>query len=460
MTNKAQTTAVNDASVQTFAAKLRGPLLRPGTTGYDEARGVWNLMIDRRPALIARCRGAADVIAAVNFARDTGLIVSVRGGGHNVAGNAVCDGGLMIDLSLMKSVRVDVEARAARAEPGVTWLDFDTETQAFGLATTGGVVSTTGIAGLTLGGGLGWLQGSYGLACDNLISADVVTADGRLVTASARENEDLFWGLRGGGGNFGVVTSFEYRLHPVGPLYGGLLAYPLERARIVFETWEKTTRNIPDQLTTQFGLLTAPDGRKVSAVFVCFNGPKSDAERALRPLAELGEPLVNGLSVMTYADMQNVFTAGVAPRRRSYWKSHFVERVEGETIDLLMKAYQAAPAGPGGIVFEHMSGEVRRIAPGATAFPHRSARFNLLIIGLWNDPADDDARTRWVRDAWASTKPFSSGSVYVNYLDATADEGVERVKAAYGEETYARLVRLKRKYDPKNLFRLNQNIAP
>jgi FAD/FMN-containing dehydrogenase len=451
---------LNDATITNFARSLRGSLLRPGATDYDKARRVWNAMIDRRPALIARCLGTADVIAAVNFARESGLLLAVRGGGHNVAGNAVCDGGLMIDLSAMKSVRIDPEARTARAEPGVTWSDFDHEAQAFGLATTGGVVATTGIAGLTLGGGLGWLQGTYGLTCDNLLSADLVTADGLRLTASANENEDLFWGLRGGGGNFGVVTSFEYRLHPVSSLYAGLLAYPLERAREVFDVWEKLTRDIPDALTTQFGLVTAPDGTKVCAIFVCFNGAKSVAEQTLQPLAHLGAPLVDGLAVMSYGDVQNIFTPGFPEGHQSYWKSHFVEHLQGGAIDILMTAYKAAPAPSGGIVIEQLSGHARRVDPGATAFSHRHARFNLLIVGFWDDPAQNDARKRWVRDAWQATKKFSSGSVYVNYLDDVADEGVERIRAAYGRETYERLVRLKRKYDPQNLFRLNQNVLP
>jgi FAD/FMN-containing dehydrogenase len=450
---------VNHHAEALLAKSLRGRLLSRNSPGYDQARSVWNAMIDRRPALIAQTLGAADVAAAVAYARESGLMLSVRGGGHNVSGNAVVDGGVMIDLSPMRWVRVDPKRKTVQVGPGATWSDVDAETEAFGLATTGGVVATTGVAGLTLGGGLGWLQGKYGLACDNLIAADLVTANGRFVKASAEENADLFWGLRGGGGNFGVVTALEFRAHAVSEFYGGFVAHPLERAREAFTFWSAFADDAPDALTTQFGLATAPDGAKICKIFICFNGPRNDAERVLRPLREFGPPVLDDLRPMRYRDVQNIFTPGFPNGRRSYWKSHFVERLEADAIDILADGYAASPAPSGGIVIEYLGGEAARIAPEATAFAHRRARFNLLIAAIWDDPAQDETRKTWTRGLWEVTRRYSSGSSYVNYLDAD-DAGAARVKDAYSAEAYAKLVALKRKYDPQNLFRMNQNIAP
>jgi hypothetical protein len=297
---------LNAETVEQVRTKLRGGHLLPGDEGYDAARKIYNAMIEHRPGIIARCAGVADVVDAVNFARNNGLLVSVRGGGHNVSGNAVCDGGLMIDLSPMKGVRVDLDSKTARAEPGVTWAEFDRETQAFGLATTGGLVSTTGIAGLTLGGGLGWLMGNHGLACDNLISVDVVTADGRLLTASASRNEDLFWGLRGGGGNFGVATSFEFRLHPVGPMLGGILIHRLDKAAEIIRFYDNFTRTSPDELGTFVGFVTSPEGERVLAIFVCYNGAVEEGERILKPLREFGRPLADMIGAMPYVQVQRM----------------------------------------------------------------------------------------------------------------------------------------------------------
>jgi len=442
-----------------LAKSLRGRLLSPNSPGYDQARSVWNAMIDRRPALIVQALGAADVVAAVTYARESGLMLSVRGGGHNVSGNAVIDGGVMIDLSPMRWVRVDPGRKTVQVGPGALWEDVDAETQAFGMATTGGVVATTGVAGLTLGGGLGWLQGKFGLACDNLIAADLVTADGRLVKANAEENADLFWGLRGGGGNFGVVTAFEFRVHEVGELYGGFVAHPLDRARESFAFWSTFAADAPDALTTQFGLAAAPDGAKICKIFICFNGPRSEAERVLRPLRQFGEPVLDDLKPMSYQDVQNIFTPGFPTGRRSYWKSHFVERLEADAIDILADGYAASPAPSGGIVIEYLGGQAARIEPDATAFAHRHARFNLLIAAIWDDPAQDEMRKTWSRSLWEATRRYSSGSSYVNYLDAD-DAGSERVKGAYSAEAFAKLIALKRKYDPQNVFRMNQNIAP
>ena len=417
-------------------------------------------MIDHRPGIIARCAGVADVVDAVNFARNNGLLVSVRGGGHNVSGNAVCDGGLMIDLSPMKGVRVDLDSKTARAEPGVTWAEFDRESQAFGLGTTGGLVSATGIAGLTLGGGLGWLMGNHGLACDNLISVDVVTADGRLLTASASRNEDLFWGLRGGGGNFGIATSFEFRLHPVGPMLGGILIHRLDKAPEIIRFYDNFTRTSPDELGTFVGFGTSPEGERVLAIFVCYNGAVEDGERVLKPLREFGPPLADMIGPMPYVRVQRMMDDDFPAGRQNYWKSNFLKGLDPEAIQIIVDHVVKAPSPYSKVAIEQFSGAVNRVGMNETAFNHRNARYNLLIVGIWVDPAAKAQNVKWVRDLWEAMRPFSSDGVYVNYLGQEADEGAERVKSAYGPEKYARLVALKEKYDPTNLFRLNQNIRP
>ena len=443
-----------------FRARLRGGHLLPGDDGYDAARSIYNAMIDHRPAIIARCAGVADVIAAVNFARSNGLLVSVRGGGHNVSGNAACDRGLMIDLSPMKGVRVDPQGRTARAEPGVTWGELDRETQAFGLATTGGLVSTTGIAGLTLGGGLGWLMGKHGLACDNLISVDVVTADGRLLTASDSRNEDLFWGLRGGGGNFGIATSFEFRLHPVGPMLGGILLHRLDKAVEIIRLYDDFTRTSPDELGTFVAFVTSPEGERVMAIFVCYNGALAEGERILAPLRRLGPPLADTIGPMPYVQVQRMMDDGFPAGRQNYWKSNFLKGLDPEAVRVIVDYVAKAPSPHSAVAIEQFGGAVSRIGADATAYNHRNARYNLLIVGIWLDPAAKAENVKWVRDLWGAMQPHSSGGVYVNYLGQEADEGAERIKSAYGAEKYARLVALKQKYDPTNLFRLNQNIKP
>jgi FAD/FMN-containing dehydrogenase len=451
---------LNADVIEQFRTGLRGGHLLRGDDGYDAARKIYNAMIDHRPAIIARCAGVADVIDAVNFARSNHLLVSVRGGGHNVSGNAACDGGLMIDLSPMKSVRVDPESKTARAEPGVTWGEFDHETQAFGLATTGGLVSTTGIAGLTLGGGLGWLMGNYGLACDNLISVDAVTADGRLLIASDSRNEDLFWGLRGGGGNFGIVTSFEFRLHPAGPMLGGILLHRLDKAAAIIRFYDGFTRTSPDELGTFVGFVTSPEGERVMAIFVCYNGAVEEGERVLKPLREFGPPLADTIGPMPYVQVQRMMDDAFPAGRQNYWKSNFLKGLDPEAIDVIVDHVEKAPSPYSAVAIEQFSGAVNRVRVDATAFNHRNARYNLLIVGIWLDPAAKAENVKWVRDLWGAMEPFSSGGVYVNYLGQEADEGAERVKSAYGPEKYARLVALKEKYDPTNLFRLNQNIKP
>ncbi len=450
----------DSAAIERFGASLRGELLRPGDDGYDGARKIYNAMIDRRPALIARCAGVSDVIRSVDFARETGLLLSVRGGGHNVSGNAVCDGGLMIDLSPMKGVHVDPEARVARAEPGVLWSQFDHETQAFGLATTGGVISTTGVAGLTLGGGIGWLMGSHGLACDNLLSVDVVTADGRLVTASDSQNPDLFWGLRGGGGNFGIATSFEFRLHPVGQVLGGLLIHPLDGAVELIRFYDEFTRTAPDELGSVALFVTSPEGERVVAIAVCFNGPVEDGERVLKPLRDYGTPLADMIGPMPYTQVQCMLDEGFPAGQQNYWKSNFLGDLDDQAIGLIVEHLGRCPSPGSAIAIEQFGGAVCRIGKDDTAFNHRDARYNLLIVGIWPDPSAGEENVKWVRDLWDAMAPYSSGGVYVNYLGQESDEGSGRIEAAYGPEKYARLVALKNKFDPTNLFRLNQNIRP
>ena len=453
-------TALAEDTVAAFKTTLRGALLRPGDDGYEAARTLWNAMIDKRPALIVRCVGVADVIQAVNFARTHDLLVAVRGGGHNVAGNAVCDGGLMIDLSPMKSVHVDPVRRTARAEPGATWREFDHETQAFGLATTGGVIPTTGVAGLTLGGGIGWLMGSYGLSCDNLLSVDVVTADGRLLQASATENPDLFWGVRGGGGNFGVVTSFEYQLHAVGQVLGGMVIHPVERARDVLKFYREFTRTAPDALTSMAVCLTSPEGAPVVALVVCYNGPLAEGEKVLQPLRAFGPPVADHIGPMAYTALQSMLEAGFPAGLQNYWKSNFLQDLSDEAIAVMVDGFAQMPAPTSALAIEHISGAVSRVGEDATAFTHRQASYNLLIVGIWPDLANNDTNIRWVRQTWDAMQPFSSGAVYVNYLGQAADEGAERIKEAYGVTKYERLLALKKQYDPTNLFRLNQNINP
>jgi FAD/FMN-containing dehydrogenase len=449
--------SLDEAAVQDFTASLRGEVLRPTDDGYDEARTIHNGMIDSRPTLIARCAGVADVMSSVRFARDQQLLVSVRCGGHSVPGFCVCDGGLMIDLSRMRGVRVDAARQTVRAEGGVTWGDFDHETQAFGLATTGGIARPTGIAGLTLGGGHGFLMRKYGLACDNLLSVDLVTAEGHLLTASADENADLFWGLRGGGGNFGIATSLEYRLHEVGPVLGGMLIYPLARAKEIFRIYRDVTSAAPDELTMDAILATLPDGTQAAAVLACYAGPIAEGERLLAPLRSSGPLLDDQLSPMPYVALQSIVENFNPPGMRNYWKSDYMTQLSDDAIDLLVEEYPSVPAPNSHLVIEHMGGAVSQIGEDEMAVSHRDAPYNAIIVGMWAEPAEDERNISWVRRLWEASRPFSSGGVYVNYQ--MGDEEY-RVRAAYGAEKYERLVALKNKYDPTNMFRLNQNIAP
>lgn len=443
------------AAASALRASLRGQVLVPEDPGYEQARRIWNATADRMPALIARCANATDVQRALGFALDNDLPVAVRGGGHSLAGFSTCDGGVVIDLGLMRSVTVEPKARVARAEPGVTIAEFDRATQEWGLATTLGIVSTTGIAGLTLGGGLGWLMRKHGLACDNLRSIDVVTADGSLITASADDNAELFWGLKGGGGNFGIASSFEYRLHPVGPkVFGGLVAYAPESRRDLLRSYRDLTQTAPDELTAYAALTAAPDGSAVAAIAACYAGPVEDGERLLAPArSAVGAPLLDALGPLPYTDQQKLLDAAYPPGQYHYWKSCFLDDLTDEVIDVLADRFPAGQAPPLlEIVVEHMGGT---IAAGDGAFEHRDARYDVLIDANWIDPADGERCVAWARDTAAALERYARGG-YVNY---ESDAGEKGVRKAYGDQ-YARLRSLKSRYDPQNVLRLNQNVEP
>ncbi len=451
---------VKEAALNKLRASLRGRVLTPSNADYDDVRRIHNGMFDRRPAVIARCLGTADVVDAVRFARAHDLDLAVRAGGHSVAGKSVCDGGLMLDLSLMKGIDVDPGRRSARAQAGVTWGEFNRETQLHGLATTGGVVSTTGIAGLTLGGGLGWLMGKHGLAADNLISAEVVTAAGDVVRTSADEDGDLFWALRGGGGNFGVVSSFEYRLHPVGPVTSGLVAHPIDRAREVLQLFREVTESASDELTLSGGLLHAPDGSGVplAAIVACHCGSLAEAEAAVRPLKRFGSPVADTIGPASYVDTNtNIFDPGFPRGARNYWKSNFLVGLSDEAIDALIAQFAVCPSPMSGLLLEHFHGAATRVGVAETAFPQRRASYNLLVVSQWLDPKDDQKNIAWARAAYDALRGHMVRESYVNYQ--TEDEPEGALELAYGSN-YGRLVALKNKFDPTNLFHLNQNLRP
>jgi FAD/FMN-containing dehydrogenase len=442
-------------AIDLFSQKLRGRLVRPEDARYDEARRVWNGMIDKRPAMIAECAATQDVVAAINFARDNGLAISIRGGGHNVAGHATCDDGIVIDLSAMNNVTVDTGRRTAVADAGATWGEYDAATQAHGLGSPGGAISTTGIAGLTLGGGFGWLSRSFGLASDNLIAAEVVTASGDIVHASAQEHSDLFWAIRGGGGNFGVVTRFEFQLHEVGELYAGLLLYPRTMANAFMRAWAGWTATAPNAVSSMAAFLHTPDGVPVVGAFVVCNGSRADGERIVAPLRALGTPVLDDIAPRAYVDVQRSFDAGFPRGMRNYWKATYLSSVEEACRDVLIEHANNAPTPVSVVAVEHMLGGAV-VEQDETAFAARDASYNLLILGRSEDPAGDAAVRDWVRGLWRAVEPFSTGGVYVNYM--SADE-VDRVGEAFGRN-HARLAKIKNRYDPANLFRLNQNIVP
>jgi FAD/FMN-containing dehydrogenase len=454
LTTQGKQISLETQQVNDFRATLRGEVLLPTDHAYESARKVYNAMIDKNPSLIVRCANAADVVNAVRFARKHGLLAAVRGGGHNVAGNAVCDGGLMIDLSPMKEIHVDRESRRALAGPGLRLGEFDQATQVYELATPLGIVSNTGIAGLTLGGGIGWLNGKFGLACDNLLSVEVVTADGQLLRADPDVNQDLFWAVRGGGGNFGVVTSFEYKLHPVGPVVGGMLLYPIQKARQVLSSYDTFARRAPDELTTAAALLTSPTGDAVVAVLVCYSGPVEEADNVLSPFRTFAPPLADLIRPMKYLEMQSLLDESYPPGRLHYWKSSFIRGLSEEAIDTMIRYHSVKPSPLTAIVLQQVHGAAARVDPAQTAFPHRRNQYDFEVLSQWTDQTKSEENVQWTRKLYESMQPFLERDVYVNSL---GEEGEDRVRAAYGQN-YDRLVDLKRKYDPTNLFRMNQNI--
>ena len=451
-------TVISEAAVKEFRGSLHGESLLPADDGYESTRRIWNAMIDKRPAMIARCSGTADVINSVNFARENNLLISVRGGGHNFPGNSVCNDGLMIDLSRMTGVRVDPAARTVRAQGGTKWGAFDHETQAFGLATPGGTDLDTGIAGLTLGGGMGWLSGDLGLSCDNLISADVVTAEGQSLTVSADENPDLFWGLRGGGGNFGVVTSLEYRLHPVGPeVLAGWLIYPFDKVREFFAQVNDFTDTMPDKMNLITFLHTLPDGGgKACSILLCYHGDTDEGERVIKPLRDIGAPIVDDVRAMPYTEAQKLAVA--LPGRQNYLKSHFVSEVSDGIVDITLDYFERITSPLSSILFQYLGNAARRVPAGETAFGHRNALCEWATNAVFLDPGESEVHIRWARELASEILPFSLGE-YVNQVGTEEDAGEEAIRAAFGDN-FQRLAALKQKYDPTNLFSHNQNIRP
>jgi FAD/FMN-containing dehydrogenase len=452
-------TTIDADRVDAFSVSISGTVLQPGEDHYEAARRVHNGLIDKRPALIARCHGAADVSAAVGLGREAGLEISIRGGGHNIAGRSVTDGGLMIDLAEMKGMYVDPEARTIRAQGGVIWSEFNRETAVHGLAVTGGAISTTGIAGLTLGGGLGWLMGIHGLAADNLLSVELVNADGSVLNVTAESDPDLFWALRGGGGNFGVATSLEYRLHPLSEVVGGLVAHPFEAARDVLRFYREFTQSVPDELTVFGGLVYAPGSSdlRLAALVVCHAGPAEQAQKDLAPLREFGQPLMVELGPMPYAVMNTLLDDGFPRGALNYWKSSFVESLDDELIDLAIERFETTPSPLNAILFEHFHGAVTRVGVSDTAVPHREVGYNLLMPSVWLEAADTEANMAWTRATFDLFSPYFAERRWLNYF--SDDDGTDAVRAAYGPN-YDRLVELKRRYDPENAFHLNHNIDP
>jgi FAD/FMN-containing dehydrogenase len=453
--------SVLTAPVAELAPTFAGRLIQPAEAGYEDARRVHNGLVDKRPAIIAQCRGLADIADAVRLGRTQGLEIAVRGGGHNVGGRGTTDGGLMIDLSLMRGVHVDAARRTARAAGGAIWRDFNRETQAFGLATTGGVIGTTGIGGLTLGGGLGWLMAKHGMALDNLLSADLVLADGTIVRASADDHPDLFWAIRGGGGNFGVAGSFEFRLHEIGPMItGGIVAWPFDRARDVLRFYREFTRTATDDMMVFAALLTAPDGsgHKIAAIAAGHFGSPHEAEAALKPIKSFGTPAMDALGPIPYVALNGMLDAAFPKGALNYWKSHFIDDLSDGAIDALIERAATCPTPMGQILLEHFHGAATRVPSADTAFALRATGYNLAILGEWTEPAHSDACIGWTRETYAAMKPFVGRKRYLNYL---GDDDVEAtvLESAYGANL-PRLRQIKKKYDPDNVFRLNVNITP
>jgi hypothetical protein len=449
--------AIEAAHVEAFATAFRGTLIRSGHAEYETARRIWNASIDKRPGMIARCSGLADVIAAVRFAREHGLLVAVRGGGHNVGGRATCDGGLVVDLSRMKGIYVDAKARRARVQPGVLLGELDRETHVHGLAVPLGAVSKTGVAGLTLGGGVGWLARKYGLTCDNVISYELVTADGEVLHVSADEHPDLFWALRGGGGNFGIVTSFEFRLHPVSMVLGGLIVHPRDRAIELLQFYRDFSEAAPDELATYAGLLYTPDGQPAAAIVTCYSGDLAEGEKVIAPLRSFGSPLMDAIQPMPFPVMQTLLDGAVPEGNQNYWKSAFLRSLNDDAIKTIVGYANQATSPLTAVLVEQYGGAASRVGAQETAFGQRSAEYDLGILTQWTDPADSERHIAWTRAFADAMTPFRSGTYLLNFLGA--DEPVETIRAAFGPN-YDRLVEVKTKYDPTNFFRVNQNVTP
>lgn len=438
-----------------FRSHHGGDVITPDDSRYDQARRVWNALIDKRPAVIARPRSVADVRAAIAFARAHQLPLAIRGGAHSIAGRGTCDEGVVIDFCEMQAISVDAAARTATAEPGVKWQDFDRATQEHGLATTGGTVGDTGIAGLTLGGGFGWLEGTCGMTADNLLGADVVLASGEIVRASERENPDLLWALRGGGGNFGVVTSFEYRLHPVGLMVGGLAVHPFPRAADTLRFYNEFMKTAPDELIAGAVLMTGPDGNKACGIAVGYHGDVAEGQRVVEPLKRFGPPVMDTIGPVPYLAQQGLLEQAMPPNLLNYWKAEFISEVSDDVIAVAVDAFSRVPSPISSLLFFPIRGAASRLAVDATAFPHRGG-YHTGIYSLWNDPSQNAQNIAWVRSTWAALKPFITGGVYVNELGE--DDGADRVKSAYGPN-YSRLQQIKQRYDPENVFCLNANIV-
>ena len=455
------------ALIEAFTASVRGKLVAPNDTNYDEYRKVHNAMINKRPGLIVRCAGVADVIVAVNFARAHRLLLAIRGAGHSVAGSSVCEGGIVIDLSDMKGIHIDPVARVMRVEPGVTWGDVSHELQAFGLAATGGFVSTTGVSGLTLGGGLGWLVRKHGLALDNLLSVDIVTSDGKFITAGLDQNQELFWGIRGGGGNFGIITSFKFKVHPVDKVLGGLVLHPIANGKKALQFWREFNTNVPEEMTGGALLFNAPaelplpevlHQDAIVAMGGVYAGELNTGENVLRPLRSYGPPVADIFQPMPYSAAQTMADFLWPRGVYNYWKSSFLRELSDVAIDTILRFFSNTPSQKTVVVLEHLGDSaVSRVADEETSFGHRNYPVNFLVTSIWTHPDESEANIRWTREFWGAMKPFLADAVYLNYI---GDEGEERIQAAYGMAKYNRLAALKKKYDPGNLFCLNQNIRP
>jgi FAD/FMN-containing dehydrogenase len=449
-------TPVDAVRIGELRSGFRGEIILPGDANYDAARRIWNASIDKHPGLIARCAGVPDVIRAVKFARLNDLLVAVRGGGHNVAGRALCDDGLVIDLSAMRSASVDSQQRTARVAGGATLADVDRETQRYGLAIPVGVISRTGIGGLTLGGGVGWLVRKYGLTCDNVQAFEVVTAEGELLTATAESNPDLFWALRGGGGNFGIVTSFLFRAHHVSSVVGGLLIYPRDAALAVMRNYRAFMRSAPDDLTAYAGLLTTPDGTPAVGVLACYCGHLAEGERVLKPLRAFGSPIVDAIQPMTYIAMQTLLEDGFPEGTCNYWKSTFVKNLSDAALEVVIEHANRMESPMSSVVVEMYGGAAGRVGQSDTPVAHRQTPFNIGIVAQWTDPAETERHVAWARALAQALQPYSTGATHLNFM---GDESADTIRAAFGGN-YARLAQLKAKYDPTNFFSLNQNIAP